>query len=119
MHMLDIFLGFILFTTFAYIGITFSSKNKYLKKNLNKQNLTIISIVYILFIAVLMKDQQGNTSFIDQLIYSLGNFILTFLGALIAVGIKMKFKIFFVKEFYFALFGSIILGSILLLLAFA
>ena len=119
MHMLDILLSFILFTSFAYIGIIFSNKNKYLKKNLNRQNLTIISIVYILFIAVLMKDQQGNTSFIDQLIYSLGNFIPTFLGALIAVGIKMKFKIFFVKEFYFALFGSIILGSILLLLAFA
>ena len=101
------------------IGIYFAGQNKYLKKNLNKQSLTIISIVYILFITVLMKNLEGNTGFNDGLIFSLGNFASTYLGALIAIGIKMKFKRFFVNEFYFALFGSIILGSAILLIVYA
>jgi membrane-associated HD superfamily phosphohydrolase len=116
---IDILLSFILFTIFGLIGIYFSGRNKYLKKNLNKQNLTILSIIYIIFIAILMKDLEGNTGFNDQLIFSLGNFVPTYLGALLAIGIKMKFKRFFVNEFYFALFGSIILGSALLLIAYA
>ena len=115
----DILLSFVLYTVFGLIGIYFSGRNKYLKKNLNKQSLTIISIVYILFIAVLMKDIEGNAGFKDQLIFSLGNFGSTYVGALLAIGIKMKFKRFFVNEFYFALFGSIILGSALLLIAYA
>ena len=115
----DILLSFVLYTVFGLIGIYFSGRNKYLKKNLNKQSLTIISIIYILFIAVLMKDIEGNAGFNDQLIFSIGNFISTYLGAFLAIGIKMKFKRFFVNEFYFALFGSIILGSALLLIAYA
>tara|TARA_B100001750_G_scaffold162232_1_gene130982 strand:- start:153 stop:509 length:357 start_codon:yes stop_codon:yes gene_type:complete len=116
---IEIILSLILYTVFGLIGIYFSGQNKYLKKNLNKQSLTIISIVYILFIAILMKDLEGNTGFGDQLIFSLGNFLATYLGAILAIGIKMKFKRFFVIEFYFALFGSIILGSALLLVGYA
>ena len=116
---IDFLVSIILYGVFGLIGIYFSGQNKYLKKNLKKQSLTIISIVYILFIAVLMKNLEGNTGFNDGLIYSLGNFISTYIGALLAIGIKTKFKKFFVNEFYFALFGSIILGSALLLIAYA
>ena len=116
--MIDFLLSLVLYTVFGLIGIYFSAQNKYLKKNLNKQSLTIISVVYILFVAVLMKGIEGNRDFGEQIIFSLGNFISTYLGALLAIGIKMKFKKFFVKELYFSLFGSIVLGSILLLIAY-
>ena len=116
---LDFLISVALYFVFGLIGIYVVSKNKYLKKNLTKQSLIYISIVFILFIAVLMKNLEGNNNFSDGLIYSIGNFIPTFIGAILAIGIKTNFKKFFVKEFYFALFGSIILGSSLLLIAFA
>ena len=115
---LDSLISIVLYSIFGLIGIYAVGKNKYLKKNLTKQNLIFISIVFIILNAVLMKNLDGNTGLSDGLIYSFGNFIATFMGAILAIGIKTKFKKFFVKEFYFALFGSIILGSTLLILAF-
>ena len=115
---LDSLISIVLYSIFGLIGIYAVGKNKYLKKNLTKQNLIFISIVFIILNAVLMKNLDGNTGLSDGLIYSFGNFMATFMGAILAIGIKTKFKKFFVKEFYFALFGSIILGSTLLILAF-
>ena len=115
----DFLISVALYFVFGLIGIYAAGKNKYLKKNLTKQSLIYISIVSILFIAVLMKNLEGNNDFGDGLIYSFGNFISTFIGAILAIGIKTNFKKLFVKEFYFALFGSISLGSSLLLIAFA
>ena len=115
---LNFLISVILYSIFGLIGIYFVNKNKYLIKNLTKQNLIFMSFVFVILIAVLMKNLEGNTGFRDGLIFSFGNFISTFLGATLAIGIKTKFKKFFVKEFYFALFGSIILGSVLLLFAY-
>jgi len=117
--LIDIIVSIILYVVFGLIGIYFSEKNNYLKKNLNKQNLIIISVVYVLFIAILMKNLEGNSGFNDGLIFSLGNFISTYIGALLATGIKTKFKKFFIKEFYFALCGSIVFGFALMMLAYA
>ena len=115
---LEFLISVVLYSVFGFIGIYVAGKNKYLKKNLTKQNLIFISITFILLIAVLMKNLDGNNGLNDGLIYSFGNFISTFIGAILTIGIKTKFKKFFVKEFYFALFGSIILGSTLLILAY-
>ena len=59
----------------------------------------------------------GNTGVAYQVGYGLGNYVSCFLGAILATFLAKNFKFSFKdKTFYYALFGSISLGTILLLI---
>ena len=63
-----------------------------------------------------LDSEEGNTGIAYQIGFGLGNYIASFLGAVLATFLAMKFKFSFKnKLFYYALFGSISLGTILLL----
>ena len=111
-------LSIILYAVFGAIGISFIKGNKTLKKFSNKKNLTVASIIYILFIALVFRDEPGNTNYIMQIAMSLGNYVATYLGAILAVKILTKPKKIFCTEFYYSLCGAIGLGTVLLVLTY-
>ena len=119
MDLIYAIISIILYAVFGAIGISVVKKNKILKDFSNKKNLIALSIIYVLFIALLFRNEPEVTDFIDQIILSLGNYFATYVGAIIAVKILIKSKTFFCKEFYYSLSGSIGLGSALLILLYA
>ena len=111
-------LSIILYAVFGAIGIGVIKSNKTLKKFSNKKNLTITSIIYVLFIALVFRNQPESTGYIAQIIMSLGNYIATYLGAMLPVKILTKSKKIFCTEFYYSLCGAIGLGTVLLVMSY-
>ena len=108
----------ILYAVCGAIGISVIKGNKTLKNFSNKKNLIALSIIYVLFIALIFRNEPEVANFVDQIFVSLGNYIATYLGAIIAVKIVTKPKTIFCKEFYYSLSGSIGLGTVLLFLLY-
>tara|TARA_B110001452_G_C14999731_1_gene349508 strand:- start:196 stop:558 length:363 start_codon:yes stop_codon:yes gene_type:complete len=116
--MLLMFFSLIIYAIFGLIGIFLLNKIKFVKKNFsNKQNIIYLSIFFIVLGFFLAQHEPGNTGAAFQVAFGFGNYLVTFLGAVLATFIKVKSK-FSLKNklFYHALFGSISLGTILLLL---
>ena len=116
-NMIYIFISIILYTIFGLIGIFSSKKISFVKKTFkNKQNIIYLSIFFIVFGTFLGQQDPGNTGVAYQLGYGLGNYISCFVGAIIATLLTANFKFSFKNvSFHYSLFGSIILGTILLL----
>ena len=114
----DIILSVAMYAVFGWIGIVVIKNNKKLQKFCNQKNLIILSIVYVLSIAVLFSGDPDASDRTDQILLSVGNYIATFVGALITAKILTKSKHLFNKEFYHSLSGSIVCGFILLVLAY-
>ena len=115
--MIFIFISIILYTIFGLIGIFSSKKISFVKKTFkNKQNIIYLSIFFIVFGFFLGQNDPGNTGVAYQIGYGLGNYISCFVGAIIATSLTTNFKFSFKNiSFYYALFGSITLGTIFLL----
>ena len=116
--MLLMFFSLIIYAIFGLIGIFLLNKIKFVEKNFsNKQNIIYLSIFFIVLGFFLAQHEPGNTGTGFQVGFGFGNYLVTFLGAVLATFIKVQSK-FSLKNklFYHALFGSISLGTILLLL---
>lgn len=109
-------LSIIFYAVFGAIGISVIKGNKTLKNFSDKKNLILLSIIYVLFIALIFRNEPEVTDFVDQIILSVGNYIVTYLGAIIAVKIVIKSKTIFCKEFYYSLSGSIGIGTVVMFL---
>ena len=117
--LINAIVSIILYAVFGAIGISVAKGNKTLKNFSNKKNLIVLSIIYVLFIALIFRNEPEVAHFVDQIFLSSGNYIATYLGAIIAVKIVTKPKKLFCKEFYYSLFGTIGFGTILLFLVYA
>ena len=117
--MILIILSIILYTIFGLIGIFSSKKIKFVRKNFkDKQNIIYLSIFFIVFGFFLGQGDPGNSGVAYQIGYGLGNYISCFVGAIIAASLTTNFKFSFKNtSFFYALFGSITLGTIFLLFA--
>ena len=117
--MIYIIISIILYTIFGLIGIFASKKISFVKKNFkNKQNIIYLSIFFVVFGTFLGQYDPGNTGVAYQIGYGLGYYISCFVGAILATFLTANFKFSFKNiSFYYALFGSITLGTILLLFA--
>ena len=117
--MILIIFSIILYAIFGLIGIFLLKKINFFKKNfISKQNIIYLSIFFIVLTTLMGQYEEGNTGIAYQIGFGLGNYIASFLGAVLATFLAMKFKFSFKnKLFYYALFGSISLGAILLLVA--
>ena len=115
--MLYIILSIIIYAIFGLIGIFLLKKINFVKKNFSsKQNIIYLSIFFIVLTTLMGQYEEGNTGIAFQIGFGLGNYIASFIGAVLATFLAMKFKFSFKnKLFYYALFGSISLGIILLL----
>ena len=115
--MILIILSIITYAIFGLIGIFASKKINFVKKNFkSKQNSIYLSIFFIVFGTFLGQQDPGNTGVAYQIGYGVGNYISCFVGAIIATFLTTNFKFSFKNiSFYYALFGSIVLGTILLL----
>ena len=113
MIIIDIIISIILYTIFGLIGIFASKKINFVKKNFkNKQNIIYLSIFFIVFGFFLGQHDPGNTGVAYQIGYGLGNYASCFVGAIIATLLTANFKFSFKNiSFYYALFGSITLGT--------
>ena len=121
--MFDVILSLIIYTIFGLIGIFLLKKINFVKKTFNnKQNIIYLSIFFIVFGFFLGQYDEGNVGdasdrIFYQIGYGIGNYIACFVGAVIATFLANKFKFSFNnKLFYYALFGSISLGTILFLI---
>jgi len=94
---------FILYGVFGFIGLSVCKRSNYLKKNINKRNMIVISILYMAFIGFTVN--QG-------LVYGFGNFLIPYFASLLLNLFRNKFKRVFDKEFYFILLGMIVCGLI-------
>ena len=112
-----IIVSIIVYTIFGLIGIFLLKKINFVKKNFSsKQNIIYLSIFFIVLGFFVGQYDEGNTGIPYQVGFGLGNYFVSFLGAVIATFLAMKFKFSFKnKLFYYALFGSVSLGTILLL----
>ena len=117
--MISMIVSIILYAIFGLIGIFLLKKINFVKKNFgSKQNIIYLSIFFIVLGFFLGQHDKGNTGIPYQVGFGLGNYLVSFLGAVIATFLAMNFKFSFKnKLFYYALFGSISLGTILLLAA--
>ena len=116
--MIEIFLSILLYTIFGLIGIFASKKIKFIQKNFYiKQNLIYLSIFYIVYGFFLGQLDTGNLGIAYQIGFGLGNFLSALAGAIIATYFVTNYKFSFKnKLFGYALFGSIVLGTVLTLL---
>ena len=116
--MIEIFLSILLYTIFGFIGIFASKKIKFIQKNFYiKQNLIYLSIFYIVYGFFLGQLDTGNLGIAYQIGFGLGNFLSALAGAVIATYFVTNYKFSFKnKLFGYALFGSIVLGTVLTLL---
>ena len=116
-NMIYIFISIILYTIFGLIGIFSAKKINFVKKNFkSKQNSIYLSIFFIVFGFFLGQYDPGNTGVAYQIGFGLGNYVSCFVGAILATFLTANFKFSFKNiSFYYALFGSIVLGTILLL----
>tara|TARA_Y100000389_G_scaffold140101_1_gene137908 strand:- start:391 stop:738 length:348 start_codon:yes stop_codon:yes gene_type:complete len=112
-------ISIIIYAIFGLVGIFLLKKINFVKKNFgSKQNIIYLSIFFIVLGFFLGQYDEGNTGVAYQIGFGLGNYLASFLGAIIATFLAMKFKFSFKnKLFCYALFGSISLGTILLLAA--
>jgi hypothetical protein len=112
-------LSIIIYAIFGLIGIFLLKKISFVKKNFSsKQNIIYLSIFFIVLVSFMGQYEKENTGIPYQIGFGLGNYIASFIGAVIATFLAMKFKFSFKnKLFYYALFGSISLGTILLVVA--
>lgn len=94
---------FIFFGIFGFIGLTVCKKNNYLKKNINKKNMIVISILYMAFIGFTVN---------KGLAYGFGNFLIPYFASLLVNLLRNKFKRVFDKEFYFILLGTFVCGVV-------
>ena len=105
---------------FSFIGFFLFEKNETTQKFFgNKQNSIYISIVYMIYGMYLAQDDVGQkVYFVEQIGYSLGIYIVTFSGAVLATFIGMKFKFSFIdnEKFLYSLNSGIIFTSILYML---
>ena len=118
-----IILSIIFYTIYGLIGIFLLKKINFVEKTFNnKQNIIYLSIFFIVFGFFLGQYDEGNVGdtaerIAYQIGYGVGNYISCFAGAVIATFLANKFKFSFNnKLFYYALFGSISLGTIMLLI---
>ncbi len=95
----------LIFVAFGFLGIGIFSRFKNAKKYINKKNSIIFCIVY--GIALLFTDEAGRS-----IGGSIGYMILPYLGAVLTMAIKTKFKKIFNDEFYFAFLGTLIFSII-------
>ena len=95
----------LMFVVFGFLGIGIFSRFKNAKKYINKKNSIIFCIVY--GIALLFTDEAGR-----GIGGSIGYMILPYLGAILTMAIKTKFKKIFNDEFYFAFLGTLIFSII-------
>ena len=116
--MFDVILSLIIYIIFGLIGIFLLKKINFVKKTFNnKQNIIYLSVFFIVFGSYLGQYDPGNTGIAYQIGYGIGNYVSCFVGAIIATFLATKFKFSFNnKLFYYALFGSISLGTIVLLI---
>ena len=116
--MIEIILSILLYTIFGFAGIFASKKIKLIQKNFyRKQNLIYLSIFYIVYGFFLGQLDTGNLGIAYQIGFGLGNFLSALAGAIIATYFVTNYKFSFKnKLFGYALFGSIVLGTILTLL---
>ena len=116
--MIEIFLSILLYTIFGLIGIFASKKIKFIQKNFHiKQNLIYLSIFYIVYGFFLGQLDTGNLGIAYQIGFGLGNFLSALAGAIVATYFVTNYKFSFKnKLFGYALFGSIVLGTVLTLL---
>ena len=116
--MIEIFLSILLYTIFGFVGIFASKKIKFIQKNFYiKQNLIYLSIFYIVYGFFLGQLDTGNLGIAYQIGFGLGNFLSALAGAIIATYFVTNYKFSFKnKLFGYALFGSIVLGTVLTLL---
>ena len=116
--MIEIFLSILLYTIFGFVGIFASKKIKFIQKNFYiKQNLIYLSIFYIVYGFFLGQLDTGNLGIAYQIGFGLGNFLSALAGAIIATYFVANYKFSFKnKLFGYALFGSIVLGTLLTLL---
>ena len=116
--MIEIFLSILLYTIFGFVGIFASKKIKFIQKNFYiKQNLIYLSIFYIVYGFFLGQLDTGNLGIAYQIGFGLGNFLSALAGAIIATYFVTNYKFSFKnKLFGYALFGSIVLGTMLTLL---
>ena len=112
-------LSIIIYAIFGLIGIFLLKKISFVKKNFSsKQNIIYLSIFFIVLVSFMGQYEKENTGIPYQIGFGWGNYIASFIGAVIATFLAMKFKFSFKnKLFYYALFGSISLGTILLVVA--
>ena len=117
MFIIDLIISIILYAIFGLIGIFASKKINFVKKNFkSKQNIIYLSIFFIVFGFFLGQYDPGNTGVAYQIGFGLGNYVSCFVGAILVTFLTANFKFSFKNiSFYYALFGSIVLGTILLL----
>ena len=116
--MIAIFLSILLYTIFGFVGIFASKKVKFIQKNFYiRQNLIYLSILYIVYGFFLGQLDTGNLGIAYQIGFGFGNFLSALAGAVIATYFIANYKFSFKnKLFGYALFGSIVLGTILTLM---
>ncbi len=116
--MIAIFLSILLYTIFGFVGIFASKKIKFVQKNFYiKQNLIYLSIFYVVYGFFLGQLDSGNLGIAYQIGFGLGNFLSALAGAIISTFFVENYKFSFKnKSFGYALFGSIVFGTLLTLL---
>ena len=89
----------------GYLGIYVFKQNPHLKKYLNKKNIAIVSLVYILLISMI----SGNNAF-----YGIGSFIAVSIVTLVNSMFrnKMVFKKIFDEKFYYFFLGVVVFGLV-------
>ena len=116
----NILFSIIFYAIFGYLGIYFSNKIEFLKKFNNKKNLISLSAIFFLYIAIFFKlVVDPEKELFSHMVGSLGNYASLFLGSVLIILIRTKFKKIFNEEFYFALFGGIIFGTLVLTLIYS
>ena len=115
--MVDMVVSFIIYTLFGLIGIFLLKRINFTKKIFNKkQNIIYLSIFYLVVGFFLGQYDEGNDGIAFQIWYGIGNYAVCFAGAVLATFLGMRFKFSFNNElFYYALSGSILFGTILLM----
>jgi len=115
-----IILSIIGYTLFSAVGFFFFEKSEFTKNFFgNKQNSIYLSIAFIIFGIYLaqLEYMTPPPNFIEQIMFSLGNYLGCFIGAILAtfIGMKGTFTFNNNKKFLYSLNSGIILGFLLLL----
>ena len=116
--MIEIFLSILLYTIFGFDYIFAFKKIKFIQENIFRlDNIIFLSIFYIVYGFFLGQLDTGNLGIAYQIGFGLGNFLSALAGAIIATYFVTNYKFSFKnKLFGYALFGSIVLGTLLTLL---
>ena len=111
--LITIIFAIALYFGFYYLGKILCKKNNFLKKNINKNAIIILSILLI---------PLGMAADKEVLSYGIGVAIAPFLGTLVSHFLankvfsnKNKRKLFFNTDFYYGFFGILIVTYISLL----